>query len=137
MQAATAQSMGGELLRVLHRGQLNPPMMPCISNVPGNGLPREVAPDPYYWIRHTCGTVLFGQGLGRLLEDPSRVLIEVGPGQSLSSFVLQHPAFQANRHITTISSLRNRQHNEDDKSFFLKSLGMLWLAGLEIKLDEP
>ncbi len=137
IHTTTAQSIGGDLLKLLQSIQLNPPKIPYISNVTGNWITREETTDPYYWIRHTCGTVLFGQGLGRLLEDPSRVLIEAGPGQSLSSFVLQHPTFQANRHITTISSLRNRQDNEDDNSFFLKSLGMLWLAGLEIKMGEP
>ncbi|HET8842328.1 MAG TPA: type I polyketide synthase, partial [Ktedonobacteraceae bacterium] len=71
---------------------LRKPQIPYISNVTGTWITDEQATDPTYWAQHMCQTVYFAQGIEALLQKPERAIVEVGMGQSLSSFVKQHPA---------------------------------------------
>ncbi|MFP5285505.1 MAG: FkbM family methyltransferase, partial [Thermoanaerobaculia bacterium] len=84
-----------------------------------------------YWIRHLTGRVLFGNGLGRLLETGS-VLVEVGPGQSLTAFAKQHPAGGGGRASQTFSTLRSAYNPQADRAFLLGTLGRLWMAGVPV-----
>ena len=67
------------------------PALPFLSNVTGDWITPEQATDPGYWVRHLRQTVRFADGVGRLLEDPGRVLLEVGPGETLGTFARRHP----------------------------------------------
>ncbi len=118
-------------LRELLAGfELRPPEIPYISNVTGTWIRPEEATDPEYWLRHLTGRVLFGDGLGRLLETGS-VLLEVGPGQSLTSFAKQHPASDSRRALT-FATLRSAYNVQPDRTFLLATLGRLWMAGVPI-----
>ncbi|MFA7238800.1 MAG: beta-ketoacyl synthase N-terminal-like domain-containing protein [Sulfuricellaceae bacterium] len=108
---------------------LSAPRIPYVSNLTGNWISTAEATDPVYWARHTWQTVRFADGLGRLLDTEGRVFLEVGPGQSLGSFVLQHPAAQKLRDKIVLPSLRNRYEQQPDEAFFLTTQGKLWLAG--------
>lgn len=108
---------------------LHPPRIPYISNLTGNWISASEATDPDYWARHTWQTVRFADGLGKLLNTEGRVFLEVGPGQSLGSFVLQHPAAQKLRDKIVLPSLRNRYEQQPDEAFFLTAQGKLWLSG--------
>ncbi|MEO5881734.1 MAG: amino acid adenylation domain-containing protein [Caldimonas sp.] len=119
-----------EFGRVLAKMKLSPPQLPFVSNVTGEWITDELAIDPDYWVRHLRQTVRFGDGLATLCQDPSRVFLEVGPGQTLSSLARHHPAQTWN--ATVVSSLRHPQERIDDDVFLTQSLGRLWLAGLPI-----
>lgn len=97
---------------------LHPPRLPYLSNVTGGWVTAEQATDPHYWTTHLRETVRFSDGLSRLLSEPSRVLLEVGPGRSLSGFVKLHSRAAA----TTVSSVPN----------VLEAAGRLWLAGVNV-----
>jgi FkbM family methyltransferase len=119
-------------LRELLAGfELRPPRIPSISNVTGTWIRPEEATDPDYWVRHLCGRVLFDNGLATLLET-DEVLLEVGPGQSLSSFAKQHPACGAGRASLMFSTLRSAYNVQPDRAFLLSTLGRLWMAGVPI-----
>ena len=51
----------------------------------------EEADSPEYWAGHVRQTVRFADGVAELMKDPTRVLLEVGPGQTLSTLARQHP----------------------------------------------
>ncbi len=106
------------------------PRIPVLSNVTGTWLTAAEATDPAYWARHLCGQVRFSDGLAELWKNPSRVLLEVGPGQGLSALALQHPA--AGRGRIALPSLPHAHERKDDASFLLSTLGRLWLAGAAI-----
>ena len=97
---------------------LQPPRFPYVSNVTGTWVTAEQATDPHYWTMHLRQTVRFSAGLSQLVSEPSRVLLEVGPGRSLSGFVKLHPQAVA----TTVSTLPD----------LLEAAGRLWLAGVKI-----
>ncbi|NET60311.1 MAG: acyltransferase domain-containing protein, partial [Symploca sp. SIO2E6] len=108
---------------------LHPPQIPYISNVTGTWITTEQATDPNYWGKHLRQTVRFANGLQVLLQDPHLLLLEVGPGRTLSMLAKQHP--QATGAII-FSSVRHPQNSQSDVAFLLNTLGNLWLNGLAI-----
>ncbi|MBW4434627.1 MAG: FkbM family methyltransferase [Pelatocladus maniniholoensis HA4357-MV3] len=111
---------------------LKSPKIPYISNVTGKWITAEEATDPNYWGQHLCQPVRFADGLETLLEVPGHILLEVGPGQTLGSITLQHPANTKINQPLVLSSLPNYYSNQSEFAFVLNTLGKLWLTGLSI-----
>lgn len=109
---------------------LNPPRIPFCSGVTGTWITDEQATSADYWGRQLRQTVRFGATVRTLLSDPSLVLLEVGPGHTLSSFVSQHQDWRADRMVA--GSLRHPSESEDDRVYLLRSLGSLWSSGAEV-----
>jgi phthiocerol/phenolphthiocerol synthesis type-I polyketide synthase E len=109
--------------------RLSPPRIPMVSNLTGTWLTEAEATDPTYWTRHMLGTVRFSDGVRTLLEAPGRVLLEVGPGQTLGAFVRQR-ADAAEAQVPVIGSMRYAYDRRDDQAVLLDALGRLWLAGV-------
>ena len=76
---------------LVSRVQRNPPQIPWVSGVTGEWITPTQAVDPTYWARQLRCPVRFMDGVGTLLEDSQRVLLEVGPGSALSTLAKQHP----------------------------------------------
>jgi acyl transferase domain-containing protein/acyl carrier protein len=111
------------------RARLRPPSIPMISNVTGTWITDAEATDPGYWVRHLLGTVRFAEGMDEILAESGRVLLEVGPGQTLSTFARQRPA-DGGAPPATIPSLRYNYDRRPDSAFILEALGRLWTAGI-------
>jgi acyl transferase domain-containing protein len=109
---------------------LNEPQIPYIPNVTGTWITAEQATDPAYWATHMCQTVRFAEGVGRLLEEHEHVLVEVGPGQSLSAYVRQHPACGNERLSFVVPTLPSIYERQPEHASLLTALGKLWLAGV-------
>ena len=104
--------------------------MPFVSNVTGTWISDAEAIDPGYWGRHLRLPVRFADGVGTLLQDSRRVLLEVGPGRTLSGLVKQHPACSADRLV--VSTLRHPQQAEPDTMSVLTGIAQLWVGGVSI-----
>lgn len=111
--------------------QLKPPEIPYVSNITGTWIQDSEATDPRYWGAHTRKTVRFSNGIGEIWSNPDCVLLEIGPGHTLSSLALQHPAAngETNR---VISSMRHLYEQFSDIQYLLNSLGQLWIAGVPV-----
>jgi acyl transferase domain-containing protein len=120
-------------LRQLLAGMaLAAPKIPVASNVTGDWLTAEEATDPEYWVRHLLGTVRFTEGVGRLLEG-DRVLLEVGPGQSLATAARQHPEGGGRDGARPIlTTVRDAWEGTPDLAHLLETVGRLWLAGVAL-----
>jgi acyl transferase domain-containing protein/acyl carrier protein len=114
--------------------KLNAPAIPFLSNVTGAWINGAQATDASYWSRHIRQTVRFADGLAELLKDSERILLEVGPGQTLSALVKQHAAQLGNQVV--ISSLPRPRETRADSEFLLPSLARFWLAGGKIDWDH-
>ncbi len=121
------------------QAQLGPPCIPFLSGVTGDWIRDEEATDPEYWARHLCEPARFAPGLKRLLEDPRMVLLEVGPGNSLSSIALQHPLRSAQQAVfctlpgpRRLGPLRSPRPPEDESVALLRTLGRLWTVGVKV-----
>ncbi|MBC1235674.1 type I polyketide synthase [Nostoc sp. 2RC] len=107
--------------------KLNAPKIPFISNVSGTWITAIEATDPQYWARHLRQPVNFSLGISQLLKQPEQVLLEVGPGRTLSSLAKQHQT-----DVITLTSIRHPQEQQSDIEFLLNTLGRLWLVGIQI-----
>jgi len=119
-----------ELGQFFEKVQLRAPNIPYVSNVTGTWIRDKEAMDPAYWVRHLRQAVRFSDGVSELLKEPARVLLEVGPGQTLSTLARQHPAKSAGHAV--ISTLRHPKEQVSDEAYLLNSVGRLWLAGVKI-----
>lgn len=123
------------LNELMNKITLHAPKIPYISNVTGTWITDEQATDPEYWAQHMCQTVYFAEGIEQLVQEQERVILEVGMGQSLTSFVKQHPACQRDHwHLImpTLPALRDQQH---DYTTLLTTIGRAWVTGVHIDWD--
>lgn len=109
---------------------LTSPQIPYISNLTGTWITAQESTSSAYWAAHLRQTVRFAEGLQVLLKQPTQVLLEVGPGRTLSKLAKQHPAKHPEQVVVT--SLRHPQEKQSDIAFLLNTLGHLWLAGVSV-----
>jgi phthiocerol/phenolphthiocerol synthesis type-I polyketide synthase E len=118
------------LTEIARTVRLRPPRIPMVSNVTGTWITDAEATDPAYWTRHMLGTVRFADGVAELLREKGRVLLEVGPGQTLCTFVRQRPGDGEEAPVAVIPSTRFAYDRRPDQAVLLDALGRLWLAGV-------
>lgn len=114
-----------EFRRFFDTVTLRRPSIPFISNVTGEWVRGEEVTTPDYWVRHLRHTVRFADGLAALLQDPNRILIEVGPGNTLATLARQQPG----RLVTAIHTLAHpsEQRRADESAY--DAIGRAWAAG--------
>ncbi|BBC27136.1 type I polyketide synthase [Pseudanabaena sp. ABRG5-3] len=118
------------LVEHLRGVKLNSPQIPFISNVTGTWISANSATDPLYWAQHLRQPVQFSQGIAELLTNPEAIFLEVGAGRTLSTLTKQQASDR-----TILCSLPHPQERGSDVSdleLMLKTLGQLWLNGVEI-----
>jgi acyl transferase domain-containing protein len=125
------QPVAEELTRIARSIRLSPPQIPYISNVTGKPITALEATDAAYWARHLTQPVQFAAGLRHLCSPSAPVLLEVGPGQMLTSLAEQYLAGRGVADRVTLASLPHSSHAQPDRGFILNTLGSLWLAGIE------
>ena len=124
---------------VLRTVNFSAPQTPFISNVTGTWITDSEATNVDYWIRHLRSTVRCSAGIDELLKDSQRVLIEIGPGISLTSMASQHPS-RGEDHIV-VGSLPHAQDKTSDLDFLFNSVARVWECGHDVdwssfSLDE-
>jgi acyl transferase domain-containing protein len=83
-----------------------------------------------YWVRHLRNTVRFTQAVGVALQKPNRIVLEVGPGQSLGPLVQMAKA--AHKAKAVVYSARKPNEAADDLGVFWTAFGALWTHGVAI-----
>src|SRR6266404_1027781 len=114
------------------------PKIPFVSSVTGTWISEKEATDPKYWARHLRAPVQFSAGVQELLSRSGAVLLEVGPGNVLSTLARQNlPRPNPNSNgdtqntVTIISSLGDPSSSESSSLDLLTAVGSLWAAGLQ------
>jgi acyl transferase domain-containing protein len=115
------------------RIRLHPPRIPVSSNVSGTWIEDDQATDPGYWGTHLRSTVRFADNLSTLLADPDLLLLEVGPGRSLSNFARQHRSWTPDRVVA--ATLRQPREQRPDRQVLLEAVGAMWSAGARVDWD--
>ena len=106
--------------------QLQPPQIPYISNLTGTWITAQEATDPTYWVRHLRQPVQFASGIAELLKEPDLIMLEVGPGRTLSTLARQQPGLTEQ---VVIPSLPQTHATQADGTALQTALGQIWLAG--------
>ncbi|WP_414754484.1 beta-ketoacyl synthase N-terminal-like domain-containing protein [Anabaena sp. CCY 9910] len=109
---------------------LNPPKLPYISNLTGIWITVTQATNPEYYAQHLRSPVLFAQGVEKLLATPEQVLLEVGPGHTLTTLVKRNPSKIATQ--TVLTSVCHPQEKQSDIRVLFNTFGQLWLAGVKV-----
>jgi surfactin synthase thioesterase subunit len=119
-----------ELREAAARIGLRPPTERFVSGVTGDWITAAEATDPDYWARHLRRTVRFSDAVGTLLADAPDMVLEAGPGPSLTSLVKRRPDLPA--HTTALSSLPHPGGRTPETAGLLTTLGTLWAAGTPV-----
>ena len=109
---------------------LHAPRIPMLSNVTGTWMTDEEATDPNRWAQHIRSTVRFADEIQALLGDTHRVLVEVGPGGSLTGSAVRLPGWSETHRAVRL--MRHPLQSRDDRDAFLLGLGQLWSAGVDV-----
>ena len=123
-------SMIPEFTGFLSRQTLREPQIPLLSNVTGTWLAASEATNAATWARQVRSTVRFSDEVDVLLADPNRVVVEVGPGGTLTASAMRHPRWSSGHRAVRL--MRHHAQNRDDRDAFLLALGQLWSAGVEV-----
>jgi phthiocerol/phenolphthiocerol synthesis type-I polyketide synthase E len=113
---------------------LHEPQIPLLSNTTGTWMTPQEATDPARWARQIRDTVRFSDELATVLAEPNRVLVEIGPGGSLTASAARQPLWSDQHRAVRL--MRHHLQNRDDRDAFLLGLGQLWAAGVEPDLTK-
>jgi|GEM_PF-731952 len=111
---------------------LNEPKKIILSNLTGKYAdPKELA-TARYWVGHLRNTVQFNECLRQI--PGNSLLIEVGPGHSLSTFA-RHNGWQ-----DTVNTIRHPDARTSDLLFYYQAIGSIWKQGINInwqRFNDP
>ncbi|HEU5377686.1 MAG TPA: aminotransferase class III-fold pyridoxal phosphate-dependent enzyme [Ktedonobacteraceae bacterium] len=119
-----------EFIQCVAQIPLQSPRIPYISNVTGTWITSEEATNPGYWGKHLCQCVRFADGLQTLYQEAHGILLEVGPGYTLSRLARQHPEKPAEQVI--LASMHHPQEELSDRAVLLEAVGHLWENGISL-----
>ena len=120
-----------DFLREVSNVELNEPSIPFVSNLTGDWITVKDATNPLYWVKHLRQSVYFAEGIEKILSVDNMVLLELGPGRILSTFVLQHESKTKNH--TVINAVKSAKETYNDQEHFNNKLANLWLQGVNIE----
>ncbi|OJF15770.1 type I polyketide synthase [Couchioplanes caeruleus] len=113
--------------------RLRPPRIPFVSNVTGAPITADQATEPRYWARQLRQPVQFSEGVRALLGTPEQVLLEVGPGATLTGLARRHD-LGASGH-TAVNSLPRVTEQRADTAALAAAAGRLWTSGVTLNAD--
>jgi acyl transferase domain-containing protein/acyl carrier protein len=130
------EPIAAKLLEFCRTLRPNAPKIPFVSNVTGTWITAAQAADPAYWVHHMCEAVRFADGVVELWRAPGRILIEVGPGQTLGSLALAARPPEVGVPSLVLASLPSTYERQSDARFILNNLAKLWLAGVPVDWES-
>ncbi|EYF08907.1 type I polyketide synthase [Chondromyces apiculatus] len=106
------------------------PTIPFYANLTGRLITPEEAVDPAYWGRHLRETVRFGATLDQIKQIPRAVLIEVGPGRTLTALAQQSGKSASGQVV--IPSLTGAGRSRSELASMLEAAGRCWIEGVPL-----
>jgi acyl transferase domain-containing protein len=110
---------------------LQEPTIPYLSGLTGTWVSADDTSCARYWGKVMNQTVRFADAISDLLQDPNQILLELGPGTTLTTLVNRHPHKPEQTNVLN-SLYLTANHTRSDTKLALTSLGQLWLAGTEV-----
>lgn len=130
LHSATMDPLLAPFAAKLKEVKIGTPQIPIVSTLTGTWMTVADARDPGYWARQLRQTVRFADGLAEVLKEPATVLLEIGPGQTLSALANQQRT--QTEVPAALSSLHHPLDNQSDVAYMLRTVARLWTAGVEI-----
>lgn len=131
MMEAAAAAFGRET-ETMHYGAATIPYVSCVT---GDWQTDAQGTAPGYWARHCREAVHFAAGLATLCRDTKPVLLEVGPGRTLSTFAAQ--TIGRDGRAAIVQSLPEHDRAAMAERAFAEAHGRLWIAGCTLDWPAP
>jgi acyl transferase domain-containing protein len=103
--------------------------IPIVSSFTGDWIRPGDWTDPAYWANQLRGAVRFADAVSTLVQNPDRILLEVGPGQTLTTLASSNPDRSREQHC--LSSMPPIG-SPNEQAAMLRALGRLWAAGCQV-----
>ncbi|GEO86866.1 MULTISPECIES: non-ribosomal peptide synthetase/type I polyketide synthase [Alphaproteobacteria] len=104
--------------------------VPYVSCITGEWQTDEAGSSPDYWARHCREAVRFADGLGTLCSEQKPVLLEVGPGRTLSTFAAQ--TIGRGGAAAIVQSMPEHDRADAAAVILAEAHGRLWASGCEL-----
>ncbi|MFJ8623899.1 type I polyketide synthase [Kitasatospora sp. NPDC093550] len=130
---AVVEPILAEFAEALARVEFRPPTLPWVGDTTGGWVPVDRAPTVAYWTAHMREAVRFSDTLTTLLAEPTRILLEVGPGRTLTGLARRHPALAEGQ--SAVPSLPHPADGETALRTALAAAGRLWAAGAPLSWE--
>ncbi|MEV8033708.1 type I polyketide synthase [Streptomyces sp. NPDC086182] len=114
----------------LHRER---PVLPVLSDTTGDWASPDQVRSVDYWVRHLRRPVRFGEVLSALFGTPDRILVDVGPGRTLSTLARQHPGYDAKQSVVHLTP--HPAEEASGAATLLSGVGALWARGAAVDFD--
>ncbi|WP_445398909.1 hybrid non-ribosomal peptide synthetase/type I polyketide synthase [Streptomyces sp. LE64] len=114
--------------RAVAEAPLAAPGLPFVSCITGEPVTTELATDPEYWGSHMRRPVRFADAVRTAVADRPAVLVEVGPGNTLSTLARACGRPDGPR-AAAVTTMRRPDESVDDARVLRTALGDLWLFG--------
>uniref|UniRef100_UPI0025DCC49E type I polyketide synthase n=1 Tax=Nevskia sp. TaxID=1929292 RepID=UPI0025DCC49E len=124
--SAMVEPIVAPLREVVAKAALSAPTIPYVSCVTGTWITAEQATSPDYWARHARVAVRFADGLATVAAEGTPLLLEVGPGNVLTTLATQ---ITKGRGLSITASLPDAEREIADTDTLLAALAKLWIAG--------
>ncbi|BDU27221.1 polyketide synthase [Flavobacterium sp. GSB-24] len=108
--------------------KLNIPRLPIISTATGTWLTDTEATNSMYWVNQLKNTVRFADAMNTAFELDDFILLEIGPGQTLTTLARQQAAGKIIAAFPSLTFPKDEEENE--YATILNTLGDLWLRGI-------
>ncbi|WP_414449356.1 beta-ketoacyl synthase N-terminal-like domain-containing protein [Burkholderia sp. 22PA0099] len=125
MMAPAAPAFAERLARVA----LHAPRLPFVSNLTGTWITAAEATDPAYWVRHLLEPVRFADGLATVRASGARLVLELGPGQTLCSLARLQATGDHAASMECWPALDRDAADAQSDAAWLRMLGALWTSG--------
>jgi amino acid adenylation domain-containing protein len=115
------------LRRELQRIEFSPPTIPYVSCVSGDWISADQAVSADYWSRHARQAVRFADGVAKVSASGSAILLEVGPGNALTTLATQATR---GRSVPVIASMQDAVREHDDRDRLFDAAARLFAQGI-------
>ncbi|MDT0390990.1 type I polyketide synthase [Streptomyces dubilierae] len=115
----------------LRQVTLRPPRIPYVTNVTGTWVTEDQATSVRHWLDHTRDTVRFADGITALWDRLHPVLVEIGPGDTLTKLATGR---LTDGTPVTVTTMRHAKAEASDGFVVAEALGRLWSAGVDSAL---
>ncbi|MEM9032646.1 MAG: type I polyketide synthase, partial [Pseudomonadota bacterium] len=135
--AAHSRHLDGQLERfrnALSGIEFGVTSVPMVSSRRGDWCVGDDLVSADYWVGHLRDTVRFHDAVSAVLNAPDRVVVEMGPGQTLGPLVADAGVSHVPRGI--LASAPRPRDAADEMGVALTALGGLWAHGVEVDISR-
>ncbi len=117
-----------QLVDVARTMPMAPPVIGWVSNISGTWLAADDV-RAEYWGEHLCRTVRFWEGLRTLSEAPGRIVLDIGPGETIRP-LFDHVGETGDAQVVSVAAGPHADASAD--VMLAAAVGELWSAGVGV-----